>query len=317
MNSFFLPLGLLFLPGLVFAQTTPSSAADVPAINASSTAAARTAPPPPVNLLSGKEATLTPREREAVRISKAWKKSGTRPGRGRGGRVWYRFGSALPTVVCAPLRVCSIDLQPGEVVRAVNVGDPVRWIVTPATSGEGADTTTHVMVKPTDTNLVTNMIISTDRRQYVIELKSRRNDWMPDVAFSYPADEQAAWAKITKAQVAQRRNTIMPATGQNLAALDFGFRLSGDHPSWRPVRVYTDGKKTYIQFPSSMKYSTSPALLALGDDGGLFHGPSKQLVNYRPVNGRYVVDRVLNHAVLISGVGKHQVKVEITRTGGH
>jgi type IV secretory pathway VirB9-like protein len=36
------------------------------------------------------------------------------------------------------LQVCDIELQPGEIVRDVLVGDTVRWKVEPATSGAPA-----------------------------------------------------------------------------------------------------------------------------------------------------------------------------------
>ena len=84
-------------------------------------------------------------------------------------------------------------------------------------------------------------------------------------------------------------------------------------PSWRPIRVYSNGAKTYIQFPRGVAHGDLPALVALADDGGLFTEPTKQLVNYRYVNGRFEVDKVLERAALISGVGWDQVSVTITR----
>ncbi|MDT9096864.1 TrbG/VirB9 family P-type conjugative transfer protein, partial [Escherichia coli] len=76
----------------------------------------------------------------------------------------------------------------------------------------------------------------------------------------------------------------------------FGFRISGDRPRWSPTRVYSDGLKTYIQFPSSQFADEAPALVEL--DGG----SGTQMVNYRVVGDRYVVDHVIERAALISGV---------------
>jgi type IV secretion system protein VirB9 len=100
------------------------------------------------------------------------------------------------------------------------------------------------------------------------------------------------------------------------ARLDFNYAVSGDAP-WRPVRVYAAGGKTYIQFPPGVAHGDLPALVALADDGGLFTGPTKELVNYRYVNGRFEVDKVLERAALISGVGMDQVEVKIVRMGGN
>lgn len=231
------------------------------------------------------------------------------PVRGEDGSVTFLFGATLPSVICSPLYVCDIRLQPGEVVNDIHAGDAVRWKITPATSGSGANTTTHIVVKPTDAGLATNLVVTTNRRTYTIKLISTRREWMPAVAFDYSEDVQAQWAAYAAAQPRDRAASVL-STGQHLATLDFGFKLSGDSPRWRPLRVYTDGVKTYIQFPQIIKNGEAPALVALGP------GDNEQLVNYRMVGESYVVDRVLDHAALISGVGPEQVKVEITREGG-
>jgi type IV secretion system protein TrbG len=96
---------------------------------------------------------------------------------------------------------------------------------------------------------------------------------------------------------------------------EFGLRLqlSGDDPSWKPLRVYTDGAKTYIEFPRTISFTSAPALVALDNTGGWFSSGSTQMVNYRMLGNRYVVDRVLDRAELISGVGSGQTRVVITR----
>ena len=63
-----------------------------------------------------------------------------------------------------------------------------------------------------------------------------------------------------------------------------------------------------------VRHGELPALVALAGDGGLFTEPNKQLVNYRYVNGRFEVDRILDRAALISGVGWDQVEVKIARS---
>jgi type IV secretion system protein VirB9 len=271
--------------------------------------------PPPVNLLSGRQVSLSPKEQRAVRLSDEWKRRADMPTRGQEGAVVFTFGATLPTVVCAPLYPCNLLLQPGEVVQQLDVGDPVRWKVTPSFYGTGSNATTALVIKPTDSGLESALTVSTDRRLYVVKLASRLRDWMPKVAFSYPEDVQQAWAHYYAAQGRAREATVM-SDGMNIDALDFGFRISGDSPSWRPIRVYTDGRKTYIQFPREMQFDEAPALVALGNDAGLFSSPSKQLVNYRKVRDRYVVDKVLTRAALISGVGSDQTQVEITREEG-
>jgi P-type conjugative transfer protein TrbG len=298
----------LVLPSSVWAQQVPAlepAPAPASAVMAPGSPE-RTLPPPPVNLLSGREAPLNAKERHGVRLANQWKDRRDLPARGADGSVMFLYGATLPSVVCAPLRTCNLRLQPGEVVTQLDLGDPVRWKAVPAVSGSGDDATTTVVIKPSDSGLETSMTISTDRRLYVVQLVSRTRDWMPVVSFSYPEEAQAAWAAYATDQQRRREATVLP-DGLNAAALDFGFRIAGDSPAWRPVRVYSDGVRTYIQFPPAMRHDEAPALVALGGDD------REQLVNYRLSGDRYVVDKVLRRAALISGVGSAQTKVEILR----
>ena len=208
----------------------------------------------------------------------------------------FAYGATLPSVVCAPLRACSLRLEPGETIAQIDLGDPVRWKVTPTVFGSGAAAMSAVVVKPSDSGLTTSMTVATDRRLYVVQLVSRTKDWMPVVAFAYPEDER-------EAEAADGLGVLDPAD------LDFGFRVSGDRPSWRPLRVYTDGVRTYVQFPPAMRHDEAPALVTIGSDA------REQLVNYRLAGDRFVVDTVLRHAALVSGVGDNQLKVEIRRDG--
>lgn len=294
-------------------RVPPIDLAGVPTDGRSAAGGARyITPPPPVNLLSGTDSELTRRETANVATARRFIDGNSAladvAAPGADGAVVFRFGATMPTIVCAPLYVCNLSLQPGEVVNNVQVGDPVRWKVTPALSGSGAAQVTHVTVKPLDIGLSTNLIVATNRRAYLIKLVSRKDDWMPSVAFSYPEDEAAQWAALEQHREAERVANVMPDTGQHLAELDFGYRLRGDEPVWRPLRVYSDGSKTYIQFPRAMQSDELPALVSIGAD------KREQMVNYRLTGDRFVVDKVLDRAVLVSGVGRHQVKVRIERT---
>jgi len=269
--------------------------------------------PPPLNLLSP-NVPLTPRQAQAAAISRRWRDRPTSPGEGQAGAVVYTYGVSIPSVVCAPLYVCNISLQPGEVVNDIKAGDAVRWLITPSIIGAGPTAQTIISVKPTDAGLRTNLVVATTRRLYNIALVSSAYAHTDDIAFRYPEDAQAKWRQYR--QIVQQRYTDTTlANGTNLAALDFGYRLSGDNPAWRPLRVYSDGIKTYIQFPRSMLSGDAPTLVSLAYDGGWFSAPTKQIVNYRVEGDVYVVDRVLARAALISGVGANQDKVEIIHQG--
>lgn len=284
----------LMAPAVVQAQNVPALAADNGAL-------------PSVPFVSSDRIYLDDKEAHGARLAQEWKTNPDKPRKGADGSVRYLFGATLPTLVCTPLQVCSIQLQPGEVVNDVHAGDTARWRITPATSGTGGAETTFVIVKPTDAGLTTNLFITTDRRSYTIKLASTQREWIPVLSFDYPDDVQRAWDAYRENQQRHVTATTLP-TGQNLAALDFGFRLRGDKPRWRPQRVYTDGSKTYIQFPTANFGSEAPALVALGSRRN-----STELINYRVIGDRYVVDQVIERAALITGVGRDQTRVTIER----
>src|SRR5690606_37444996 len=103
-------------------------------------------------------------------------------------KIIFLYGEVQPSVICAPLQVCDIELEGGEVVRDVLVGDTVRWKVEPATSGAAGHQAIHLVVKPSEANLVTSMVVTTSRRTYHIQLKSHPNTYMARVGFLYPYD---------------------------------------------------------------------------------------------------------------------------------
>src|SRR5258708_9258705 len=70
-------------------------------------------------------------------------------------------------------------------------GDTVRWIVGDTESGNGDTRRVHIMVKPTRPAIETNLVVNTDRRTYLIELRSREKPHMPSVALVYPEDRTA------------------------------------------------------------------------------------------------------------------------------
>ena len=210
--------------------------------------------------------------------------------------------------------MCDLALQPGEIVNNVNVGDKVRWNVSPGMSGSPAGEITHLIIKPTDAGLVSSMTIETNQRTYAVKLVSTEAQWMPLIGFNYPDDMERQWSAYQQRAAWAAASSTLPS-GQNIANLDFGFRLSGDDPAWRPLRVYTDGAKTYIQFPRAMAFGAAPALVGLDNGRHWFSRRPRQMVNYRVTGDRYIVDSVLDRAELVSGVGDDQTRVLITRDG--
>lgn len=247
---------------------------------------------------------MTAKERKGTNISSQWRGSTGLVTRGTDGKVVFLFGEVQPSVVCSPLEVCDIELEAGEVVRDVLVGDTVRWKVEPATSGAVGGQAIHLIVKPSEPGLVTSMVVTTSRRTYHIQLKSNATQYMARVGFEYPEDVGSRLADVN----ARIGTEVIPGAGVPAEQLSFAYSVSGS-ASWRPTRVYSDGVKTYIQFPSSLSGQDAPVLFVVS-------GGQNRVVNYRLKGDMMVVDYQIDTAILVSGVGFwNQDKVTIRRGG--
>ena len=244
---------------------------------------------------------LSPNEQKGAYLSGEWQEGQGVVTRGPDGKVVFLFGEVQPSVVCSPLQVCDIELQAGEVVRDVLVGDSVRWKVDPATSGAAGAQAVHLIVKPSEAGIETSMVVTTSRRTYHIQLRSHATEYMARIGFEYPDDVAAKLGEIN----ARMEASVIDGAGVPAENLDFGFRIEGA-ARWKPTRIYTDGLKTYIQFPSALAGGDAPVLFVIS-------GGENRIVNYRLQNNMMVVDYLVDHAVLVSGVGGQQQKITIRR----
>ncbi|WP_292069276.1 P-type conjugative transfer protein TrbG [Brevundimonas sp. UBA7534] len=209
----------------------------------------------------------------------------------------------------APLRVTTLTLAPGETLVAKAAGDTVRWQIGEAVSGEGAGQRTHVLLKPLERGLETNLVLTTNRRVYLIDLKSGATDafnaavaWDTDAILAGGAPE-AAMASVP----ARGGEPVVMPEGE----LDARYRIDpqGRRPRWTPTSVFNDGRRTFITFDADLQVDEAPVLFVIAPDG------EAQMVNYRQVGGLYVVDRVFDRAELRLGGRRPQV-VRIRRLAG-
>lgn len=218
-----------------------------------------------------------------------------------------------PAVDCAPLRTTDIQLEPGETISDVASGDSERWLVTPASSGDPRNPTPHLALKPTAAGISTNLTIYTTKHIYHLMLRSHAGHEIQEVAFYYPEDLEEAMRDADHAAAKARDPQSQDGVVASLASLDpgalnFSYAVSGPKLPWKPVRAFDDGTHTYIQMPATTKSSEAPALLVAAGDGS-------EMVNYRVRGDYYVVDKLFDQAVLVSGVGREQDRVSIRYTG--
>ena len=62
-----------------------------------------------------------------------------------------------------------------------------------------------------------------------------------------------------------RRRPI--ATGVDINALNFRYRIEGDNPAWRPLRAFDDGRQVFIEFPTGIGQGEMPPLWVIGAAG--------------------------------------------------
>ncbi|MEC5292257.1 P-type conjugative transfer protein TrbG [Aurantimonas sp. C2-6-R+9] len=208
---------------------------------------------------------------------------------------------ALYQVYAAPGQITNIALEPGERLTGegpIAAGDTARWIIGYTESGSRPESRVHLLVKPTRPDIATNLVISTDRRTYLVELRANEDTYMPSVAWSYPSVR----TQTRPPAVAQ---PIIPPASQRR----YRYSLEGDRRPWRPQTVFDDGRRVYVVFPRGIVQGEMPPLFVIGTDG------EAQIVNTRVHRNILIVDRLFAAAELRLG-GESQQMVRIVRTDG-
>lgn len=251
---------------------------------------------------------------ELAAAMRQFQETGNAPVVRKTGFVVFPYGERQPILYCKPLRVCDIQLEAGEGVLHIALGDSERWIAAKMESGPEAGRRAHVVVKPTEFDLSTNLVITTDRRVYHLGLISAQEEgggYFRSVRFYYPQETVQRWAEAAAAaregarKEREREVARLPLVSPE--RLNFAYRISGDRVPWRPVQAFDDGTRVFIQMPGAMSATEAPALLVLGG------GDDPALVNYRLRGRYYVVDKLFTEAVLVLGVGGKQQRVTVSR----
>ncbi|MFE8100887.1 P-type conjugative transfer protein TrbG [Brenneria goodwinii] len=243
---------------------------------------------------------------EQVRVSRANAEARVAPsleGYVNAIQVWPYTDGALYQLYAAPGRVTVVALQPGEELVTIAAGDTVRWVVGDTASGTGDEQRVSVLVKPVRSGLRTNLVITTSRRTYLLELTSTEKTWMASVSWDYPKDRMMALQR--QSEMAQAATPV--DAGLSLEKIRFRYDISGSNPPWRPKLAFDDGEKVYIQFPAGIAQGELPPLFVIGAQG------DGQLVNYRFRPPYYIVDRLFGAAELRLGGDKGDVvRIELT-----
>jgi type IV secretion system protein TrbG len=223
------------------------------------------------------------------------------------GKMLFSYADGgIYEVQAATFHETAIELQPGELLTGKDLptaGDTTRWTLTATRAGMAPNEITVLIVKPLEPDLETNMTITTNRRIYNVIMRSSEHTYMPLVGWVYPQDEARAQQDLA-ARAKESEDQAEPlAVAPD--KLNFNCSISGSTVPWRPLRVYDDGAKTYLQMSPDMQSYEAPALFVMEKKDPL-------LVNYRVKHSIYIVDRLFDRAQLRVGP-KSAVDIHCTR----
>ena len=209
----------------------------------------------------------------------------------------------------------------------MNIGDSQRWDIVQARSGSGDAVRDHIVIKPLSAGIRTTLFVGTDRRSYMIELVGSETEAMSQVGFLHGrtraggGSERAGGSDIELLPPPPRPappTALIPVArspvGDEIVGdnLDFGYRIGGDRVPWRPVRVFDDGRRTFVDFDTERVDGRELPIFLVNDTdvrGGL--------INYRyDTRGRIVVDGLFDRGTLMLGKGRKAEKVSIVRDAG-
>lgn len=269
---------------------------------------------------------------DAIGESLKWQNGGSpRPVLKADGVVKFPFGQYQPTVTCKPLNLCDIELQKGEQIQGILIGDSVRWNdgdqgVPVVYSGEANNLVPHLVLKPSQSGLETTLMITTSKRTYMIKLRSASVGYIVRAGFYYPSEEIVSYG-LTKSQItgnnsyqnnASSSNSVIPATPTNpdvekpllnVSKLNYKYTLSGGSYDWKPTQVFDDGVSVYIQMPDGISSRSLPGLCVVVDTDD-----SKcELVNFRFNDHFYIVDKLFDKAKLVNGFDSSKEEITISR----
>ena len=238
-----------------------------------------------------------------------------------GNRLTYLYGQGQPSLVCAPFRICTLILAPGERIAedGLLIGAETMWeVVQIYVAGNDA---LHIALRPKDAGLRNSLVIITrgpHARYYHVELLSDQTAYMPLVSFRYPGQAQEDInVMISEAQgiddpnsSAEDLNLGLPDDfgSVSLDQLNFAYNVSGCRDcNWRPERVFDDGRRTIIVLPAESTSQPLPLPFIVGKDS------KDQLANSHFDDPSIIVHGLFDEALLRRTVGRRQQEVSIHR----
>lgn len=204
-----------------------------------------------------------------------------------------------PTIQCAPLHLCVIQLENGEKINNIDIGDSINWLISTSNVGTQENGSYQITLKPKATKLATDLIITTTKRTYNIALVSLEEATTRILSFYYPEDTFKENLKKLSSQNNQDNN-ILTTTNIDINNINFNYTISAEKYAIAPVRAFDDGTHTLLEMPNSITENNLPVLYLNNND-------KQELVNYRYKHPYYIIDGLFQKAALISANNKKTI----------
>ena len=206
-------------------------------------------------------------------------------------------------IQCQTYHSTLIQFEPGEeMLEMPYISEPDVWRISRGIGVKNGLPTQHLIIKPDYTNLVSTLIVITNRRVYQMELKSFNDRYMPIVQWIYP---QGITDTATWAQYEQNKNIATVFRGINPEYLSFDYKMQHsifNKPIWLPKQVYDDGYKTYIVLNEKSLIMKYPIVF----------NHKNEIINYRTEKNIMIIDQLIEKVTL--RLGNQKVSIEKKKT---
>lgn len=241
--------------------------------------------------------------------------------------IRYPYGEGTPTFYCAVMEVCEISFLPQDVPVIRLIGDSPDW----PTAWWHGDTPRgrvyHMDFKPYPTAQKTNVVVGMQNdRRYMFNLvivPSERlrvhsysfydpGEWSQPMAFqSVPTPQQTAAQADAQIMALKKQLNETKLQDHGLSIdprkLESMYVMKG-HAPWKPVAIFDDGSRVFIQFPNTIGQHYRPAFFMLGRNGEIMTSPQK-----RVSDTMLVIPHLFMRGALIWGAGVQKREVKIIR----
>jgi len=259
---------------------------------------------PPI-LVCSNSYSLNSMEQKSISMAKEWMNNNTKIIKQNDGSLAFKYGDNMPSLICRPYNATIIKLEKGEKIEGIRSGDPTRWKFDKIERERPS-----ILVKPNKANIMTNLIIFTDRRIYNIKLVATSKSWLPGISFIYDKSDTHANHSVTTSKSEDIEIPILETRLKSKKSKKIKHKkvkksklqyITVSDSTWQPKNVFNKHGKTYITI-GNWNINKLPRLYILDGKSSTFR--------YTYKNNQLVVNGIINKAILVKdGFGKTIIKI--------